>query len=429
VDDSFKPVKSFSETNFPKDLLNAVCEGFTAPTPIQANAWPILRAKRDIVGIACTGSGKTLAFLLPVLENIKGYKSASKKGPYALILAPTRELACQIRDVAIGATKCGIRTTCLYGGVSKGEQKAELRKGVDIIVATPGRLLDLINEAAVDVSSVNYLVLDEADRMLDMGFERDIRAIIGNTPSGDKRQTLMFSATWPAEIQQLASEFLRKPAKVTIGSPELSANVSVKQIVEVMDPKFKQRKLEDLLTKYHRDNNRIIIFALYKKEAARLESVLWDKGWNVAAIHGDMGQLQRTNAINAFRDGSVPLLVATDVAARGLDIPDVEYVINHTFPLTVEDYVHRIGRTGRAGRTGVAHTFFTIMERHLSAELVGVLEGAKQPVPAELAKMSKSAPQRVQKKKEHSFYGAHFKPDDEKDLAFQSQKPTHIRFD
>eukprot|EP01102_Stenamoeba_stenopodia_P010563 TRINITY_DN3202_c0_g1_i1.p1 TRINITY_DN3202_c0_g1~~TRINITY_DN3202_c0_g1_i1.p1 ORF type:complete len:264 (+),score=81.99 TRINITY_DN3202_c0_g1_i1:567-1358(+) len=262
--------------------------------------------------------------------------------------------------------------------------------------------------------------------MLDMGFERDIRSIIGNIT--DKRQTLMFSATWPLEIQQLASEFLKNPAKVTIGSPELSANVSVKQIVEVMDPKFKQRKLEDLLKKYH-TNNRVIIFALYKKEAARLESTLWNKGWNVAAIHGDMSQIQRTNAINAFRDGSVPLLVATDVAARGLDIPDVEYVINHTFPLTVEDYVHRIGRTGRAGRTGVAHTFFTVMERHLAGELVGVLEGAKQPVPEELAKMAKSAPQRVQKKKEHPLYGAHFKGDDEKDMAFMSQKPTHIRFD
>lgn len=426
IDDiDFKAAKSFSESGIPKEFLSACCEGFEQPTAIQANAWPILKAKKDIIGIAATGSGKTLAFLLPALEFIQQTKKSSKsRPPFVLVLAPTRELAIQIRDVAVGAQKCGISSICLYGGVGKDEQKRELRKGIDIVVATPGRLLDLVSEGALSLSSVGYLVLDEADRMLDMGFERDIRKIIADVPK--QRQTLMFSATWPTEIQNLAAEFLNRPAKVTIGSQDLSANQNVEQIVEVMDIKDKDRRLQDLLTKYHSSKkNRIIIFALYKKEAARLESTLWNRGWNVIGIHGDMGQAQRTNAINQFRDGSVPLLVATDVAARGLDIPDVEYVINYTFPLTTEDYVHRIGRTGRAGRKGVAHTFFTVMERHLSSELAGVLRGANQKVPAELEKMAKSAPQRVQKKKEHQMYGAHFKAD----APVTAQASTHFRFD
>lgn len=240
---------------------------------------------------------------------------------------------------------------CLYGGVSKESQASALRGGVDIVVATPGRLLDLcVNDGLLDLSHVQYLVLDEADRMLDMGFEKDIRAIVKLLHAS--RQTLMFSATWPEEIQKLAHDFLSKPVKVTIGSADLSANRSVTQLVDVLDGQEKDAKLLELLRKYHSTKkNRVIIFALYKKEAVRLEEYLNRKGYKAQGLHADKKQWERTQTLEQFKDGSMPLLVATDVAARGLDIPNVEYVINYTFPLKIEDYVHRIGRTGRAGKT------------------------------------------------------------------------------
>jgi ATP-dependent RNA helicase DBP3 len=261
----------------------------------------------------------------------------------------------------------------VYGGVSKEGQISALRQGVEIVVATPGRLLDLVNDRALDLSHVQYLVLDEADRMLDMGFEKDIRAIVKMLHA--QRQTLMFSATWPEVIQKLAHDFLSKPVKVTIGSADLSANKSVKQIIEVLDGQAKDARLLDLLRQYHSSKaNRVIIFALYKKKAIRLEEFLNRKGYKAQGLHADKKQWERTQALEQFKDGSKPLLVATDVAARGLDIPNVEYVINYTFPLTIEDYVHRIGRTGRAGKTVrydpiLLHSFlFEALDDHTDPE-------------------------------------------------------------
>jgi ATP-dependent RNA helicase DBP3 len=265
---------------------------------------------------------------------------------------------------------------------------------------------------------VTYLVLDEADRMLDLGFEPHIRAIC-STIRAD-RQTLMFSATWPTAVQQLASNFLTRPVKVNIGSQELAASHSVTQVVEVVDQAARDERLLALLKKYHSSrSNRIIIFVLYKKEAPRVESLLKRKGWNAAAIHGDISQAQRTAAVDGFKAGTVPLLIATDVAARGLDIPDVEVVINYSFPLTIEDYVHRIGRTGRAGKKGTAHTFFTAAaDKPRAGELINVLREAKQQVPEELLAFGTTV-----KKKEHKLYGAHFKDVD------LSKKASKITFD
>jgi ATP-dependent RNA helicase DBP3 len=274
----------------------------------------------------------------------------------------------------------------------------------------------LVEDGSCSLSSINYVVLDEADRLLDLGFEKEIKKIISLTRKD--RQTAMFSATWPTSVQKLAQEYLNAPVKVTVGSKDLGANNNITQIVEVVEPKDKDWKLTQLLNKYHASRrNKIVLFALYKKEAARLEKNLSSAGWNCVAIHGDMSQDQRTRSFEKFRSGEIPLLIATDVAARGLDIPSVEYVINYTFPLTTEDYVHRIGRTGRAGEKGTAHTFFTSFDKARAGELINVLKQAKQEVPESLMSFGTTV-----KKKEHSAYGAFFKDVD------PNQKGTKITF-
>jgi len=395
------PFRSFTDTTFPEDLLT-VCKDFAKPTAIQSQCWPIISMGKDVVGISETGSGKTLAFLLPLLVNLSRQKP---KQPSILVLAPTRELALQIQGVCEKFQPFGFKNVCVFGGVSKDTQKKTIRSGVHIVVATPGRLLDLIQDEALSLDNIKHFVLDEADRMLDMGFEPDIRAITGKLSKD--RQTLMFSATWPQEIQKMAREYQNNPIRVKIGDDEkeLVSNRSVKQIVEVIDPFEKEKRISQLLKEYHKDKKlKIIIFALYKKEAQRLETFLTRFGHQVACIHGDLPQLKRTEALQSFRTGQKSLLVATDVAARGLDIPDVEYVINYTFPLTIEDYVHRIGRTGRAGKTGISHTFFTHHDKSRSGELINLLKEAGEEVPDTMYKFGTAT-----KKKEHALYGAHFK--------------------
>ena len=414
--------------NFPPSIM-AVTSTFQIPSPIQSQCWPIVLSGRDIVGIAATGSGKTLAFLLPALVHVQHLKSSKKdapknrQNPLVLILSPTRELAMQSFDVAALAGKAsGVRSACIYGGVSKHEQRSVLQQqgGVQIVIATPGRLQDLMMDGTISLDDISFLVLDEADRMLDMGFERDIRAIVAKLSSN--RQTVMFSATWPPVIQAIANEFLKKPVKVTIGNPELAASATVKQIVQVVEPNVRDGLLLDLLSKYHSSKkNRVLVFVLYKKEAARVEEFLKRKGWPCSAIHGDMSQEARTRAFLGFKDGTIPLLIATDVAARGLDIPNVEFVINYSFPLTIEDYIHRIGRTGRAGKSGVSHTFFTLLDKAHAGELVNVLREGNHEVPADLLKFGTHV-----KKKEHSLYGAHFKA---ADTSISNEAPKKMKFD
>lgn len=415
----YRPICSFADVTFDAKFLKST-SGFSKPTPIQSQCWPILASGRDIIGIAETGSGKTLAFSIPGLIHIAAQPAISPKhpGPRMLVVAPTRELAMQSSEVITQAGKqCGLRSTCIYGGVPKNEQKKILRSGVHVVVATPGRLKDLLEERACDLSKVTFVVLDEADRMLDEGFEKDIRKIIGATHL--ERQIAMFSATWPQSIQKLAHEFLTDPVKVTIGSDDLAASQNVTQLVEVIEDRARDARVHTLLQKYHSSRkNRVLLFVLYKKEADRVERMLQQKGWTCVAIHGDRNQAQRTEAVEQFKSGKIPLLIATDVAARGLDIPGVEYVLNYSFPLTIEDYVHRIGRTGRGGKKGTAHTFFTANDKPRAGELVNLLRDSNQDVPADLTKFGTHV-----KKKEHKLYGAFAKNVD------VNQKATKITFD
>ncbi|PRT55346.1 ATP-dependent RNA helicase DBP3 [Wickerhamiella sorbophila] len=398
--------------------LQKVLSQFPKPTPIQSATWPYLLQGLDVVGVAETGSGKTLAFGLPSAQAILTQKHS---GISVLIVSPTRELAMQIDDnLKLLTAETGVKATCVYGGVPKYEQQKQL-KTANIVVGTPGRLKDLINDGSLNTTRVKYLVLDEADRMLEKGFEQDIKEIIGSTPQ-ENRQTVMFTATWPPQVRDLAATFMRPQViKVSIGdADELTANKRIKQIVEVVDVHNKERRFLDVLRQYTKQDSKqkILVFALYKKEASRVERLLNSKGYQVAAIHGDLNQSQRTQALDDFKTGRCNLMLATDVAARGLDIPAVKVVINLTFPLTAEDYVHRIGRTGRAGQTGIAHTLFTDQEKHLSGALINVLNGANQPVPDDLLKFGSHT-----KKKEHSLYGAFFKNVD------PNAKAKKIKFD
>ncbi|KXL44821.1 MAG: hypothetical protein FE78DRAFT_149480 [Acidomyces sp. 'richmondensis'] len=419
---AFRPILSFEYLPVEKSQ-RATFASFAAPTPIQAAVWPYLFAGRDVVGVAETGSGKTLAFGLPCVRYIASLEKKQRKSIQACMVSPTRELALQIHEqMEKIANPAGLKVTCIYGGTNKDVQRAAI-KNAHIVVATPGRLNDFIQEGSIDLSHVRYMVLDEADRMLDKGFEEDVRKIISAT-SITGRQTLMFTATWPQSVRELAETFMTKPVRVTIGdnaSGELRANTRIVQEVEVMTQQDKQPRLIQILKQYQsgqHKNDRILVFCLYKKEATRIEEFIRRRGFNVAGIHGDLSQQKRTESLEAFKVGKVPVLVATDVAARGLDIPAVKLVINVTFPLTAEDYVHRIGRTGRAGQDGKAITFFTDAEKPLAGALINVLKAADQPVPEELMKFGTTV-----KKKQHEAYGAFFK--DGTDM----KKATKITFD
>ena len=410
-----RPIISFSHLTPNFSASPSPFAAFKSPTPIQSASWPFLFSGRDVIGVAETGSGKTLAFGVPCIRSLQSstanvrdkqknqHKSTSSAR--AVIISPTRELAIQIHEqLSSLATPAGLSTACIYGGVPKDTQRTALATA-HIIVATPGRLNDLIDEGHADLSSVHYLVLDEADRMLDTGFEDQIRNILMRTPSTTSgRQTLMFTATWPPSVRALASTFTTSPVHIAIGANnptgELRANTRIVQKVEVVAPLDKQARMLQII-KTHQPNGRILAFCLYKKEATRVESFLRARGLAVAAIHGDMPQSARLASLEAFKSGSCPLLVATDVAARGLDIPEVKLVLNITFPLTAEDYVHRIGRTGRAGKEGLAITLFTVNDKGQSGALVNVLRAAGQVVPKELLDFGGTV-----KKREHGLYGA-----------------------
>ncbi|KAG2023750.1 RNA helicase [Coprinopsis cinerea AmutBmut pab1-1] len=439
--DKVLPVVSFDQlSNLPQRLREEAFKGFKEPSPIQACTWPPALEGKDVVGIAETGSGKTLAFGIPALNRL--ISSPSGSGISTLIVAPTRELAIQTHDnLSALAASFGIASVAIFGGVSKDSQIKMLKKSISsskskkgkggeggdglvtrIVVGTPGRILDLMQDGVLDLSGVDYLVLDEADRMLDKGFENDIRRIIAATKKKEERQTMMFSATWPEAVRRLASTFQRDPVRVTVGSDDLTANSRVEQVVEVFDDvRSKDQRLNNhlraLLPKNKKSSasanspleiSRILVFALYKKEASRVEEMLKRQGYTVGALHGDMSQSARMEALDNFKTGKTQLLVATDVAARGLDIPNVGAVINYTFPLTIEDYIHRIGRTGRGGKTGKSITFFTgeNHERSLAGEFARVLSDGG----FDNEQLKAKFPMTI-KKKEHSVYGAFYRDD------------------
>ena len=394
---------------------------YKSPTPIQAASWPYLMSGRDVVGIAETGSGKTLAFGLACVMTVKRNQPADKNQIMAVIVSPTRELALQIHDQLHPLAKAfQLKTVCVYGGVPKDPQREALRNS-HIVVATPGRLMDFCEEKSAKLKHAKYVVLDEADRMLDQGFKDAIQTIMSKCANPRKRQTAMFTATWPQSVRELASTYLSEPVQINIGAhnpnAELRANKNVVQTVEVLDSFSKEGRLRELIREYSPSNsnnrhlmsdNRILIFCLYKKECERVErslrKMLSGAVKGIGAIHGDMSQAMRTTSLSEFKKGNITILVATDVAARGLDIPDVKIVINYTFPLTAEDYVHRIGRTGRAGKEGIAVTLFTDADKHMAGELVNVLRAADQEVPEELLRYDLTV-----KKKEHSAYGKFFR--------------------
>ncbi|CAI5518806.1 unnamed protein product, partial [Closterium sp. Naga37s-1] len=390
VGSNIPPFLTFEAANFPSDIYRELkAAGFPTPTPIQAQSWPIALSGSDVVAVAKTGSGKTIGYLLPGFVHLQQRRNNSRQGPTVLVLAPTRELATQIHAEAVKFGRSSrISSTCVYGGAPKNPQLRELQYGADIVIATPGRLNDFLEANQISLRQVSYLVLDEADRMLDMGFEPQIRKIVARVPG--RHQTLMYTATWPREVRRIAEDLLSSPVHVTIGSTDqLVANKSITQIIELPAPYEKQRRLEQILRSLPR-GSKAIVFCSTKRMCDQLSRSL-DRSFGAAAIHGDKSQPERDHTLAQFRSGAMPTLVATDVAARGLDVKDIRCVINYDFPTGVEDYVHRIGRTGRAGATGTAYTFFGPQDGKYARELIKVLEGAQQVVPPELQQMAASA--------------------------------------
>merc|ERR1719402_1024261 len=372
--------------------MNAVTrEGFSDPTPIQAQGWPIALAGHDLVAIAQTGSGKTLGYLLPAIVHVNHQEYLQPgDGPIVLVMAPTRELAQQIQEEAIKfGSSSNVRSTCLFGGAPKGAQIRDLEKGSEIVVATPGRLIDIMEMGKINMRRCTYVVLDEADRMLDMGFEPQIRKILGQIRPD--RQMCMWSATWPKEVKRLAEDFLGKTTfcHINIGSSELSANHDILQIVDCCQEYEKENKLGKLLDEVCSEpNNKVLVFTETKRKCDELTRTMRKHGYAAMCIHGDKKQLERDWVLKEFRSGNIQVLVATDVAARGLDVDDVKFVINYDFPGCTEDYVHRIGRTGRRGNSGTAYTFFTQNDGKNASDLIGILKEANQEVNPKLEMMS-----------------------------------------
>ena len=386
-----KPVTSFEEAGFPEYIVRSLYEaGFKAPTSIQSQGWPVALSGHDMIGIAQTGSGKTLAFLLPALVHINDQPRLKVStmqrgdGPVVLVLAPTRELAKQISEECRRFGRVtGIFNTCIYGGASRQYQQRDLERGVQVVIATPGRLLDFLSARVTNLKRVTYLVLDEADRMLDMGFEPQIRKVLAQIRPD--RQTLMWSATWPREVQTLARDFLNNPVHIQVGSLNLAANTDIEQLVEFVDEDRKLSLLFRILDDILKDRRtKIVVFTETKRGCDMLGRELREKRLPVEALHGDKTQRERDNIIRAFRSGECQVLVATDVASRGLDVKDIQYVVNFDFPAQIEDYVHRIGRTARAGAKGTAISFFTRKNARNAKDLVKIMKETKQAVPQPL---------------------------------------------
>nr|CAJ2467459.1 unnamed protein product [Leishmania braziliensis] len=381
-----QPMLEFSDLVAPDAIHQAFMDaGFQRPTPIQSVSWPVLLNSRDIVGVAKTGSGKTMAFMIPAALHIMAQPPLQPgDGPIALVLAPTRELAVQIEtETRKSLTRVpSIMTTCVYGGTPKGPQQRSLRAGVHVCIATPGRLIDLLETNCTNLLRVTYLTLDEADRMLDMGFEDQIRKICSQIRTD--RQTLMFSATWPREIRNLAASFQKDFVRVHIGSEELVANADVHQHVFVVEGYHKEEKMEEILRQV--GPQRVLVFVKTKKSCDILQDRLGRAlRQTVLAIHGDKLQSSRDYVLDRFRKDERAILVATDVAARGLDIKNLDVVVNYDMPLNIEDYVHRIGRTGRAGKTGDAYSFVSSADNSKTIrDLIELLLRAKQEVSPEL---------------------------------------------
>ncbi|RWQ98269.1 putative ATP dependent RNA helicase [Paecilomyces variotii] len=400
-----EPVNTF--TNPPLDdhlISNIALAHYQTPTPVQKYSIPIVMNGRDLMACAQTGSGKTGGFLFPILSQAfkNGPSPAPQAGgqfsygrqrkayPTSLILAPTRELVSQIYDEARKfAYRSWVRPCVVYGGADIGSQLRQIERGCDLLVATPGRLVDLIERGRISLVNIKYLVLDEADRMLDMGFEPQIRRIVEgeDMPAVDARQTLMFSATFPRDIQMLARDFLKDYVFLSVGRVG-STSENITQRVEYVEDQDKRSVLLDILHT-HGTTGLTLIFVETKRMADSLSDFLINQSFPATAIHGDRTQRERERALEYFRNGRCPILVATAVAARGLDIPNVTHVVNYDLPTDIDDYVHRIGRTGRAGNTGIATAFFNRGNRGVVRDLIDLLKEANQEVPSFLENIAR----------------------------------------
>lgn len=398
-----EPITSFTSPPIEAHLLeNIKLARYTKPTPVQKYSIPIVASKRDLMACAQTGSGKTGGFLFPILSEMflhgptavpiettgRNRFQNHKVRPQALVLAPTRELVNQIYDEAQKFTyRSWVRPCVVYGGADIRAQVQQMNSGCDLLMATPGRLVDMIDRGYISLSNIKYLVLDEADRMLDMGFEPQIRKVVDGVdmPGVDGRQTLMFSATFPREIQMLAADFLADYVFLSVGRVGSTSENITQEILYVEDDQ-KPMTLIDLLPT---TQGLVLIFVETKRMADQLAYFLLNQNLAATSIHGDRTQSEREDALKSFRSGEAPIMVATAVAARGLDIPNVTHVINYDLPSEIDDYVHRIGRTGRAGNTGIATSFFNRNNRGIAQSLMGLLKEANQEIPDFLETVSR----------------------------------------
>ncbi|KAL7820055.1 hypothetical protein V8C26DRAFT_394228 [Trichoderma gracile] len=429
-----KPVQKWSQCGLTRQTLDVISSlGFDKPTPIQMQALPALMSGRDVVGVAKTGSGKTMAFLLPMFRHIKDQEPLKDTdGPIGLIMTPTRELATQIhRDCKPFLKMMNLRAVCAYGGAPIREQIAELKRGAEIIVCTPGRMIDLLaaNQGRVtNLRRVTYVVLDEADRMFDMGFEPQVMKIFANMRPD--RQTILFSATMPRLIDSLTKKVLKSPIEITVGGRSVVAK-EITQIVEVREENTKFLRVLELLGElYDKDEDaRTLIFVERQEKADDLLKELMQKGYPCMSIHGGKDQVDRDSTISDFKKGVVPILIATSVAARGLDVKQLKLVINYDAPNHLEDYVHRAGRTGRAGNTGTAVTFVTPEQENCAPGIAKALEQSDQPVPERLNEMRKSHREKVKsgKAKDSSGFGGKGldRLDQEREAARLRERKTH----
>ncbi len=378
-----KPLPSDTFSMLLPPLRRAVSEqGYKRPTPIQEQAIPQLLNGKDLIGCAQTGTGKTAAFVLPILQLLSGRKAEQRKNPRVLILTPTRELAAQIGDsIRAYGRHLPLKHTVIFGGVGQAAQVNALRRSPEIVVATPGRLLDLMGQGHISLASIEMFVLDEADRMLDMGFLPDMRKVIARLPV--QRQSLFFSATMEPEVLKLANSLVRDAVSIRI-NPEKPAAARIGQKVLFVDKKNKDVLLSTLLGQ--EDFERVIVFTQMKHMANRVVKKLSDRGIQAAAIHGNKSQSARTEALSRFKQGRIKVLVATDIAARGIDVDGISHVINYDLPLETETYVHRIGRTARAGADGSAISFCCPDERD---QLKRIERFIRHSIPSEIGQLNR----------------------------------------
>ncbi|XP_065324257.1 uncharacterized protein LOC135931223 isoform X1 [Gordionus sp. m RMFG-2023] len=411
--DSFSPIFSLDDAPFDSRILEIMkAQSIISPTPIQSICWPIALEGRDMVGIAQTGSGKTLAFMLPALMYILKQPSPGVgDGPICLVMCPTRELAQQVQQIASTfGSPLNIHNACIYGGSTQKKQTMELHNSPHIVIATPGRLITLLESCETSLNLCSFLILDEADRMLDLGFEPQIKKIMEYIMPN--RRTLMFSATWPTEVHSLASDMLNDYVKVVIGEKELTANKNICQIIHMCQHWEKQNLMFSLISDIINKNQtyKLLIFVRTKKKCNIMNNILTKKGWSVCCIHGDKQQLDREQVLNDFKNGTTPIMVATSVASRGLDVEDINVVINFDFPDTMEDYVHRIGRTARSTKSGTAHSYFTPKNYQMAFSLLDMLKSSGQEVPHRLYSIA-------------SRYGGQIKRDD-RDWNSKGRRPS-----